>query len=75
MFLKYQFFFGSLALYSILLRVREDIDPSEGEFIQHIAIELLLSVRLSARGWRKNSEQSKQDLYSYRVYRPSLFDI
>ena len=50
MFLKYQFFFGSLALYSILLRVREYIDPSEGKFIQHIVIEVLLSVRLSARG-------------------------
>lgn len=45
---------------SVLLRVREDIDPSEEKFIEKIAIEFLLIVRLSARSWRKNSEQSKQ---------------
>ena len=57
------------------MRVREDIDPSEEKFIEKIAIEFLLIVRLSARSWRKNSEQSKQYFYFYRVYRQRLYEI
>ena len=54
------------------MRVREDIDPSEEKFIEKIAIEFLLIVRLSARSWRKNSEQSKQYFNFYRVYKQGL---